>query len=270
MISLGLGTVVGGNGSSFGGFSAEYQAILSRATSSGITLPSLANQVNQNKLIEDLKTAGVWDKLDVFYMFANTGSSGFALINWKNPNGTTNASAVGSLTFNGSAFQGAASAFINTNYNPTTQAVNFSQNNAGIGVWKRTHDATLNKYLWGNSGARSYVLGYNEANARLHTTTGLATQFNTTNTGMLVMNRTAASGTGCITLAVNTTITTTNQLSGTTAAPDNANYSVFTYAGLTSATYLGQISAWWIGANFATEVNNSSLYNALNTYMSTI
>jgi hypothetical protein len=87
---------------------------------------------------------------------------------------------------------------------------------------------------------------------------------------MLVMNRTAASGTGCITLAVNTTITTTNQTTGTTATPDNANYSVFTLATSTADTYLGQISAWWIGANFATEVNNSSLYNALNTYMSTI
>ena len=270
MISIGLGTIVGGNGSTLGGFSAEYQAVLSRATSSGITLPSLANQTNQNKLIVDLKAAGVWDKLDVFYMFANTGSSGFALLNWKNPNGTTNASAVGSLTFNGSAFQGAALSYLNTNYNPTTKATNFSQNNAGIGVWKRTHDATANKYLWGNSGARSYVLGVSSANARLHTITGLASNFNTSNTGMLVMNRTAASGTGCITLAVNTTITTTNQTSGTTAAPDNANYSVFTLATSTADTYLGQISAWWIGANFATEVNNSSLYNALNTYMSTI
>jgi hypothetical protein len=270
MISLGLGTVVGGNGSSFGGFSAEYQAVLSRATSSGITLPSLANQANQNKLIVDLKAAGVWDKLDVFYMFANTGSSGFALLNWKNPNGTTNASAVGSLTFNGSAFQGAALSYLNTNYNPTTKATNFSQNNAGIGVWKRTHDATPNKHLWGNIGSRSYVHAVSQANQRLHTTTGLAASFNTSNTGMLVMNRTAASGTGCITLAVNTTITVTNQTSGTTAPPDNANYSVFTIATSTADTYLGQISAWWIGANFATEVNNSSLYNALNTYMSTI
>jgi hypothetical protein len=267
MIGLGIGRTIGGG--AVGGFDSDYQAILSRATTLGFTLPSSENQENQNKLLVDLKASGVWNKLDVFYMFANTGSSGFALLNWKNPS-SFQASVVGSLTFNSSAFQGAALSYLNTNYNPSTQAINFSQNNAGIGVWKRTHDATANKYLWGNSGARSYVLGVNSANARLHTTTGLASNFNTTNTGMLVMNRTAASGTGCITLAVNTTIITTNQTSGTTAAPDNANYSVFTLGTSTADTYLGQISAWWIGSNFVTELNNSSLYNALNTYMSTI
>jgi hypothetical protein len=269
MISLGLGTVVGGNGSSFGGFTPEYVTLLSKATSLNYQLPTSANQANQNKLIVDLKAAGVWDKLDVFYMFANTGSKEFALLNWKNPN-SFNASAVGSMTWNSSGYIGASNSSLNSNWNPTTNAVNFSQNNATIGVWKRTHDATANKYLWGNSGARSYVLGVNSANARLHTTTGLASNFNTTNTGMLVFNRTAASGTGCVTLAVNTTITTTNQTSGTTATPDNANYSVFGVTGLAGdPSYLGQLSAWWIGSNLVTEINNSSLYNALNTYIAT-
>jgi hypothetical protein len=269
MISLGLGTVVAGNGSSFGGFTAEYVTLLSKATTLGYNLPSATNQTNQNKLIVDLKAAGVWDKLDVFYIFANTGSKEFALLNWKNPN-SFNASAVGSMTWNSSAFVGAASSYLNTNYNPTTNATNFAQNNAGIGCWKRTHDATAGKYLWGNSGASSYVQAVSTANARLHTTTSLSATFNTSTTGLLSINRTAATGTTCITLAVNTTTIQTTQTSGTTVVPVNANYSIFTYGTSVADAYLGQISSWWIGSNLATEVGNSSLYNALNTYMSTV
>ena len=69
MISLGLGTVVGGNGSSFGGFTAEYQSILTAG--SGFTQPSSAEQTLQNQLIVDLKNAGIWTKLDAFYMYCN-------------------------------------------------------------------------------------------------------------------------------------------------------------------------------------------------------
>jgi hypothetical protein len=270
MISLGLVTVIAGNGSSFGGITAEYQAILTKATSLGYTLPSEANQTNQNKLIVDLKAAGVWDKLDVFYIFANTGSKEFALLNWKNPN-SFNASAVGvTLTWNSSGYVGGLLSYLNTNYNPTTNATNFAQNNAGIGCWKRTHDAAAGKYLWGNSGASSYVQAVNTANARLHTTTSLSATFNTSTTGLLSINRTSATGATCITLAVNTTTTLATQTSGTTTTPVNANYSIFTYGTSVADAYLGQISSWWIGSNLATEVGNSSLYNALNTYMSTI
>jgi len=85
MISLGLGTTIN-NRLSSAGFSAEYQAILTAG--SGYTQPNATEQALQNQLIIDLKSAGIWAKLDAFYMFANniTDSTGaFARINWKNP-----------------------------------------------------------------------------------------------------------------------------------------------------------------------------------------
>lgn len=86
MISLGLGTTIN-NRLSSAGFSAEYQAILTAG--SAYTQPSSTEQTLQNQLILDLKSAGIWDKLDAFYMFCNgisTDSTGaFARINWKNP-----------------------------------------------------------------------------------------------------------------------------------------------------------------------------------------
>lgn len=86
MIGLGLTLTLGGGSSTIGGFSAEYQAILTAA--SGFTRPNATEQALQNQLIIDLKSAGIWAKLDAFYMFANniTDSTGaFARINWKNP-----------------------------------------------------------------------------------------------------------------------------------------------------------------------------------------
>src|SRR6056297_1810555 len=65
-----------------GGFDPDYQAILDYATTEGYTLPSAGQQTLQNQLVVDLKTAGVWSKLDAFSVFATDGDSDFALIDW--------------------------------------------------------------------------------------------------------------------------------------------------------------------------------------------
>jgi hypothetical protein len=70
-------------------FTAEYTAILSRASALGYTAPSYAQKVLQNQLIVDLKAAGYWAKLGNFYMFkvdlTGGGSSQFTLLNWITP-----------------------------------------------------------------------------------------------------------------------------------------------------------------------------------------
>jgi hypothetical protein len=69
-------------------FDTDYQAILSNGTTRGVTLPSDAEQLIQNQLILNLKSADIWSKLDAFYVFANNitdSTGGFARINWKNP-----------------------------------------------------------------------------------------------------------------------------------------------------------------------------------------
>jgi len=50
-------------------FTAEYTAILSRASGLGYTAPSYSQQVLQNQLIVDLKAAVYWAKLGNMYMF---------------------------------------------------------------------------------------------------------------------------------------------------------------------------------------------------------
>jgi hypothetical protein len=112
---------------------ADYQAVLNYAITQGYTLPSASQQVLQNQLVLDLKTAGVWSKLDIFYVFATDGDSDFASINWKDPN-NFEITEVNSPNFTpNQGFEGnGTSAYLDTNWNITNDSVNWLQNDAGI------------------------------------------------------------------------------------------------------------------------------------------
>ena len=112
-------------------FDADYQAILNRATTLGYTLPSASVQAKQNTLLTSMKADGVWAKLDVFYVFAQDGGSAFGTLNWKNPN-ANQSTLVNSPTFvsNGGFTGNGTSSYIDTNFNPSTQGVQYTLNNA--------------------------------------------------------------------------------------------------------------------------------------------
>jgi len=109
----------------------EYQAILDRATTLGYTLPSDAVKLKQNTLLTSMKADGVWAKLDVFYVFAQDGGADFGTLNWKNPN-ANQSTLVNAPTFvsNGGLMGNGTSSYIDTNFNPATQGVQYTQNNA--------------------------------------------------------------------------------------------------------------------------------------------
>jgi hypothetical protein len=138
MIGIGIGInktifTSAGEGSSF---DEDYQAVLDYATTQvpPYTLPSLSQQVLQNQLVIDLKDAGIWSKLDTFAVFATDGDSDFALIDWKRLSQYT---AVNSPTFTtNEGFKGnGVSAYLNNNFNPTTNGVNYTQNDASRYVY---------------------------------------------------------------------------------------------------------------------------------------
>jgi hypothetical protein len=133
MIGIGLhigNRVMGGGGAAF---DADYQAVLNYATSQGYTLPSAGQQTLQNQLVVDLKSGGIWSKLDTFGVFATDGDSDFALIDWIR---LTDYTAVNSPTFTADeGFQGDnVSAYIDCNYDPLS-ATNWSQNSASFGYY---------------------------------------------------------------------------------------------------------------------------------------
>ena len=166
----------------------EYKAILDRATTLGYTLPSDAVKLKQNTLLASMKADGVWAKLDVFYVFAvDNNASAFATLNWKNPN-ANQASIASSPTFvNNGGFQGnGTSSFIDTNFNPATQGVQYTQNNAsryffthaisGSGRFDGISSSNRNTMVRGLTNAQRINAGTNTTAATLDFTAAVNTK----------------------------------------------------------------------------------------------
>jgi hypothetical protein len=174
-------------------FDLDYQDILSKAKELGYDLPSRYNQVTGNALVVTLKSLGIWDKLDVLYVPATSGSSGFATLNWKNPN-TFQLTLVNSPTFvaNEGFHLAAATSHINTNFNPVTDGVNYTQNNA-------CRFAFVSKCITNNlfpvidgslsSTATQRMNNHTSSFHRINSTAGLASPFNYQGGGLKYMAR---------------------------------------------------------------------------------
>ena len=122
----------------------DYQAVLSYASdpSRNYALPSAAQQSLQNALVEDLKSAGVWSKLDVFYVFATDGDSDFATLNWKAPS-NFQLTKTNSPTFTqNEGFAQSGTAYLETGFVLDTNGTNFTLNDAGVFVGFPTLSST--------------------------------------------------------------------------------------------------------------------------------
>lgn len=118
------------------GYDNEYQLILDRARILGYTLPSEAQRTKQNQLVINLKAAGIWSLLDILYIFATDGGTDFATINWKAPS-SFQITKVNTPTFTnneGFNFNGTTQ-YLNTNWRPGTDGINYTQNSASVGVY---------------------------------------------------------------------------------------------------------------------------------------
>jgi len=136
-------------------FDADYQAVLNRGNALGYKLPTYAQRVKQNNVVKQLKSNGIWQKLDIFYMFATNGDVNFSTLNWKNPllyQGTRVASP--SFVINKGAKGDGMGAYINTNYNAATNGVQYTLNSCSRGAWvyDNTGTSTANACIDGVMG----------------------------------------------------------------------------------------------------------------------
>ena len=135
MIGLGFG-LTRQNSAAFGApsYNTETLAIIDKAIAEGLTLPSAANLALISSTIDSLKAANAWTIADRITFWGNdSGSTGFGTINAKTPSADL-ATIVNSITLvNKKGVEGdGISAYIDTNYNPTTDAVNYGLNSASI------------------------------------------------------------------------------------------------------------------------------------------
>ncbi len=127
-------------------YDSDYQALLDHATTEGITHPGASAKQAGSDLIAALKTAGAWSDMDALYVFASGSTDeDFALLNWVDP-GTDDASKIGSPTY--SSTQGfttvSTTDIINTNFVPSTDGTNYTQNDCGLGLYVPSSTATVN------------------------------------------------------------------------------------------------------------------------------
>lgn len=163
--------VIGSNNSveETSNFDADYQAVLDKATSLSYTLPSVSQQTVQNQLVLDLKSDGIWSELDVFYLFANDGSEGFATLNWIDPDSYQ-------ITVNGltswtsdEGFDGAVTVadYLDTSFAPS-DAVEATTGELSMNIYLNTLDGNLTgAHMFAGTRtttSNQIVLGYHHDN----------------------------------------------------------------------------------------------------------
>ena len=241
---------------------ADYAAILNYATTQGYTLPSASQRLLQEQLIVDLKNAGIWTKLDILYVFATDGDSDFASVNWKDPNNykitqVNSPSFTSNLGFTGDA----TSAYLDTNYIPSTNGVNFTLN-----------DASAMYYRENNANATTFTMG-NKNN-------DLCNNFREDNNNRIWLNSgrslTSADGTGggffMITRNNSSTSTHYKGTSATTLSNPSTNVGASEVVALAGASTVGfsasTLQILSLGADLSSEV--SDYKNSCDSYITSL
>lgn len=238
-------------------FDSDYQAVLDRGTTLGYTLPSSGCQTIQNQLVLDLKSAGIWSKLDVLWSPANDGSSQFATLNWKSPT-THQMTLVNSPTWTTKkGFKGdGSSSYVNTNFNASTSGVQYTQTDAGIVVWVTTQATTGSRMLGTTVNANIRFFCANSTAHRINSSTNLADSISFGGANMLALYRLDSTN---VVASVNGTLTSTT---ANNSAITNGQILLGQSLSFYSDTEFG---IFGMGASLVTE--DASMNTAFTTYM---
>lgn len=236
------------------------------------TKPSDARKTLINDLIEGLKTDGIWAGLDCFWMMAcHINDNGEAQINWKNP-GTfdcTNVHATAYEVDRGYTGDG-ANDYLNTNYNPSTDGINYSLDDASFGAYIRTN-VLENKADMGIAIVADNIILYS------YHTTGPQTYIRINDNTYINVAQANSLGFYIVTrIANNNSLAYKNKtniadvVSNSTAIP-NSEMFLFAYNNGTVASALStkQIAAAFVGGGM-TQTNVNNFTDRLETFMDAI
>jgi hypothetical protein len=241
----------------------DYISVLGYAAALGYALPTSDQQVKQERLMSDLKQAGIWNKLDTFGVFATNGDSNFALVDWKRLTSYTAVNSPSFISNQGFTGNSLASSSISLNYQSVTNWVNASLNNACEFVWNFgqsglvTGDSSINKYI--NTGTGS-------VNQRFHSSTTLPFTFAANETVGLHSRVRNNSADYQLYFNGNLKGTTT-----TTSAMPTSDFSLFKVGvpGYFESWHDTSAKIYGYGAALtSTEISN--LYTILNTYLNSL
>lgn len=242
-------------------FDSDYQAVLTQATSLGYTLPDTATQVAGNQFVLALKAAGIWTKLDALWMYATTGSSDFASLNWKNP-ALYQHTIVNTVNFRSKGgFTPVGTSYISTNWNPATNGVQYTQDNASRAVYLTTQSLpapTAAASIDGNTTtAVNSIRNTASVTNRINSTAGLSLNYDYQGSGLKIINRTDA----------NTVVLSSGTTTGTsTPNTSTAISSSVQLVGRSGGGYLtAEVGMYAVGSELTTVT--SQFVSAINTYI---
>lgn len=252
-------------------FDTDYQAILDYATTQGYTLPSSGQQTLQNTLLVALKSAGVWAKLDRFTVYATDGDQDYACINWKAP-GTRNTTRINSpgFTANKGFTSGVNGTFLDTNFTPSTDAVQMADDSASFGGWftENINSSTSLEIVSGTSGLnRNFirVTSNGTAQGEIHGATATRTFSNPVVSASGFMHIDKSSST-----TANYNKNGVSQVAFTPQIGVGLSSEYFTELALKNG---GSASSQYIAIAFyaaSLQAEVLTFYNALNTYMGSL
>jgi hypothetical protein len=241
---------------------ADYQDLLNAATLAGYNLPSSSQRVHQNTLVEELKTAGVWSKLEGLWVYSNDASStDFAMYNWIDEE-ATKAQVVNTLSHAGDGFTGTGAGYIETNHVAGSGGL-FSNVDASWGVFSNTefNTTTANQYAISSDSANQRVRYINEGqNGNKFLSSDALVAAPSSTVGLMGMQK---SGSGLVRgLQADGSRTTIE------SGLADANLSVNTVKNLyyNGTSYNGNVGLCWVGSKL-TASEWSAFVTAVDNYM---
>lgn len=249
---------------------AEATALIARMT----TTPSTGRQALIGNLIAALKNAGVWPKLDAFYVHAAHDNQASRL-NWISSSYTEVANGTITFTTDRGWAGDASTGYLDTGFNPATaSSPNWVQNNACVGVWSRTVAGQASSCLGMSTGTgQMSILPRNGSNFSTLRVNDSATAQNGSTYGATVLdgsgyfvgNRPDANTQG---LYRNSVALFNDGARPSAGAPGSANF-VFGRFGAAGTGSALEGAAWHFGASLTT-TEISAAYTALQTYMTAV
>ncbi len=251
-------------------FTTQYQSVLTYAAGVPCSPPSLLyDKKQENTLIKGLVTDLDFALADQIFNFETYGDRVYAKINVKNP-GTKNALEVGTLTFTpGRGFVPSAGGYIRTQFTPSTDGVNFTQNSGGYILYIPSVDALSTADLLGAGGAANLHAIHlrprgtgNLFNYRLNEATAISGG-NSATEGLWSAIRTASNA---LTLSKDTTSLSSSTQASTGLSTREIYLGTFNANGTPGVSAPNYLGFWMIGGAF----NRANVYTRHLTYLTEI
>lgn len=237
--------------------------------------PNDARKVVINTLIAGLKTDGVWSKLDWLSLFA-IGTAQAAHLNAVSP--AQEFTVVGTPTFTADdGYLGAAASYLDSNWNPATHGVNYTQNAFSAGAWSLTNsNATTAAMGAVNAGAEGVTLYTRTATDNINGRANSNGSYNVaapgpTSIGLTAIDRNG-SGAGTGEVFRNGVEVGSNVIGTTTAALHTVDFwalGVNNNGALLQPDITRTYAAMFWGGHL-TAAEHLALYNRLSTYLTAV